>query len=175
MNVQEIMSTDVESCQLDEPLDRAAQVMWEHDCGVVPIIDDDSRVVGMLTDRDICMAAYTQGRRLSRISVSSACAHAVHSCKMTDSPQTAENIMRMAQVRRIPVVDDEGKLRGILSIADLALHLHRPGRKTDGLSYQSVAQTLAAISQPPVHSPPGVASTPGDQQPALTRAVVAIA
>ena len=175
MNVQELMSTDVKSCHMNDPLDRAAQIMWEHDCGAVPVLDDDSRVVGMLTDRDICMASYTQGRLLARIPVSSACAHAVHSCKMTDSLQTAENIMRMAQVRRIPVVDDEGKLRGMLSLGDLALHLHRPGRKTDGLSYQSVAQTLAAISKPPVQNQPGVASTPGDHQRAHTQSVAASA
>ena len=62
MKVHEIMSTDLATCQSEDTLNCAAQIMWERDCGVVPILDQGSRVIGMLTDRDICMAAYTQGR-----------------------------------------------------------------------------------------------------------------
>jgi len=166
MNVQEIMSIDVKSCHMNDHINRAAQIMWDQDCGAVPVIDDNSHVVGMLTDRDICMAAYTQDRQLSWIPVSSACAHVVHTCKLTDSLQTAEHLMQAAKIRRIPVVDDEGKLRGMVSLGDLAQHVHRPGRKGDGLSYQSVAQTLAAISEAPIQSRPGTASTARDQQQA---------
>lgn len=67
MKVQDIMTADVETCRLDDTLDRPAAIMWERDCGVVPVVDDESRIVGMLTDRDICMAAYTQGRPLPEI------------------------------------------------------------------------------------------------------------
>jgi CBS domain-containing protein len=147
MNVQEFMSTSVETVSPGDHLNLAAQIMWEHDCGALPVVDAESRVVGMLTDRDICMAAYTQGRALSQITVSSACAHVVQTCKLADSVQTAESLMAAAQVRRIPVVDGEGKLRGVVSLGDLAKHVHRAGRKPDGLSYESVANTLAAISQ----------------------------
>src|SRR5262245_6101900 len=64
MEVREIMSTDLETCRADDTLDRAARLMWEHDCGVVPVVDHEGTAVGMITDRDICMAAYTQGRPL---------------------------------------------------------------------------------------------------------------
>jgi CBS-domain-containing membrane protein len=149
MHVHELMSTDVETVRLDDNLNRATQIMWERDCGSVPVLDAESRVVGMLTDRDVCIAAYTQGLPLSQIPVSSACAHIVQSCKMSDSLQTAENIMGAAQIHRLPVVDDDGKLRGIVSLGDLAQHVHRPGRRPNGLSYESVARTLAAISLSP--------------------------
>jgi CBS domain-containing protein len=145
MNVQELMSTNVETVHLDDSLNRAAQIMWEHDCGAVPVIDGESRVVGMVTDRDVCIAAYTQGRPLSQIPVSSACAHVIQTCKTTDSLRTAEDTMGTAQIHRLPVVDDDGRLRGILSLGDLAQHVHRPGRRSNGLSYESVARTLAAI------------------------------
>lgn len=149
MKVQELMSTDVETCRPDDTLNRAAQIMWEHDCGVVPIVDAESRVVGMITDRDICMAAYTQGRPLSEIAVSSACSRRVLTCKLDDSLKAVESLMRNAKVRRLPVVDREGKLYGVISLGDLAQHAHRPHLKADGLSYESIAATLAAISLPP--------------------------
>ena len=148
MKVQELMSTDIATCSPNDMLNHAAQIMWEHDCGAVPVVDAESHVVGMLTDRDICMAAYTTGKPLWEISVSSACAHAVLSCKLNDSIKTAENVMRNAQVRRLPVVDEEGKLYGMLSLGDLAIHVHKPRLRANGLSYESIAMTLAAISEP---------------------------
>jgi CBS domain-containing protein len=146
-------------------LERAAQIMWEHDCGAVPVVDADSHVVGMITDRDVCMASYTQGRPLWQIPVSSACSHTVYSCLLTDSVQSAEKLMRTTQVRRLPVVDAEGKLWGLISLGDLALHVHRPGRRSDGLSYESIATTLAAISERPAErrSDSGVKPAPTAQ------------
>jgi CBS domain-containing protein len=149
MKVQELMSSDVVTCRPDDMLERAAQIMWEHDCGAVPVVDAESHVVGVITDRDVCMASYTQGRPLWQIPVSTACSHTVYSCTLSDSVQNAEKLMRTTQVRRLPVVDTEGKLWGVISLGDLAQHVHRPGRKADGLSYESVASTLAAVSQPP--------------------------
>jgi Mg/Co/Ni transporter MgtE len=68
-NVRDLMTTAVRSCTTGDNLQRAAQIMWESDCGVVPVVDRDGRLVGMITDRDICMAAYTQGKPLSHIGV----------------------------------------------------------------------------------------------------------
>lgn len=149
MKVQDVMSYDVVACRAEESVNRAVQIMWEHDCGAVPVVDSEDRVVGMLTDRDVCVAAYTRGKPLWDIPVSIACSRALYSCQPDDTLQSAENVMRIAQVRRLPVVDGEGKLKGVLSLGDLATHVHRAGRGADGLSYQSVALTLAAISQPP--------------------------
>jgi CBS domain-containing protein len=171
MKVEEIMSTRVETCRVSDTVERAAQIMWEADCGVVPVIDADSHVVGVITDRDVCMAAYTQGKPLWQIPVSSVCSHKIYACKLNDSLQTAENIMRVAQVRRVPVVDDEGKLWGLVSLGDLAQHVHRGGGSPDGLSYASVALTLAAISQPAAELPNGKESTgPLEREPVASLA-----
>jgi CBS domain-containing protein len=153
MKVEEIMSTHVETVRMNDGLERAAQLMWEADCGVLPVIDDDSRVVGLITDRDVCMAAYTQGKPLWQMQVSSACSRKVYACRLNDSLQIVENLMRVAQVRRLPVVDEGGQLWGIVSLGDLAQHVHRGGGAPDGLSYASVALTLAAISQPSSERP----------------------
>jgi CBS domain-containing protein len=153
MNVREIMTSTVETCRWDDDLARAAQIMWEHDCGCVPVVDHEQKVVGVLTDRDICMAAYTQGRKLSEIPVSTAAAHKVLSCTPDDAIETAEAIMRNGQVRRLPVLDGGGRLAGMLSLGDVARHVSATG-KGNGLSTDSIAFTLAAISQ----APPGPAA-----------------
>src|SRR5262245_52107889 len=115
MKVEQLMSRTVKRCLATETLNRAAQLMWESDCGCVPVVDDDGRAVGMITDRDVCMAAYTQGAPLASIGVASAMAHDLRSCRGSDTIVEAESIMRAAQVRRLPVVDAEGRVVGLLS------------------------------------------------------------
>jgi CBS domain-containing protein len=149
MNASELMTTDVKSCGVNDNLQRAAQIMWESDCGAVPVVDGDGRVVGIITDRDICMSAYTQGLPLWQIPVSSAMAKHVHGAREDDPIEAVEQLMRRTQVRRVPVLDREARLKGILSLNDLARHAHRSaGRKSNGLSGDSISQTLAAICQP---------------------------
>jgi len=162
MNASEMMTAAVKSCGTNDNLQRAAQLMWENDCGVVPVVDGDGRVAGMITDRDICMAAYTQGRPLWQIPVSNAMAKQVHSVHENDSLEAVEGLMRQARVRRVPVLDGDGRLKGILSMNDLARHSHRSGQKSNGLSGDSVVKTLAAICVPRTRAsttePPGTDS-----------------
>jgi CBS domain-containing protein len=149
MNVSELMTTSVKSCGSHDDLQRAAQIMWDNDCGVLPVLDADNRVVGMITDRDICMAAYTQGRPLWQIPVSSAMAHQVHDVRESDPVEVVETLMRRVRVRRVPVLDGHGRVKGILSMNDLARHAHRSaGRKSNGLSGDSIVHTLSVIGEP---------------------------
>jgi CBS domain-containing protein len=149
MNVSDLMTSDVKSCAVNDDLRRAAQIMWENDCGAVPVVDGDGRVVGVITDRDICMAAYTQGQPLSQIPVSNAMATHVHGIHENDSLDAVEALMRRVRVRRVPVLDGDGHLKGILSMNDLTRHAHHSaGRKADGLSAGSIVQTMAAICEP---------------------------
>jgi CBS-domain-containing membrane protein len=67
MNIEQLMTRDVESCHPDDSLDRAAQLMWDNDCGCVPVVDEKQRVHGIITDRDICMSAYTSGQSLKSL------------------------------------------------------------------------------------------------------------
>jgi CBS domain-containing protein len=150
-NVRDLMTTAVRSCTTGDNLQRAAQIMWESDCGVVPVVDRDGRLVGMITDRDICMAAYTQGKPLSHIGVFYAMAKEVHGVHDTDRIEAAEDLMRRVRVRRVPVLDRDGRLKGILSMNDLARHVHCSpvGRWASGLSTDRIAWTLAAICERP--------------------------
>ena len=72
MKIQNLMTRDVRTCRREDVLVEAARIMWENDCGSVPVVDAQRHVVGMITDRDICMAAYTRGQRLADMTVESA-------------------------------------------------------------------------------------------------------
>ena len=147
MKVEQVMNRDVKTCRSNDTLNRAAQLMWENDCGCVPIVDDDGRAVGMVTDRDVCMAAYTQDGLLSRLHVGSAMAREVRSCRPTDTVAEAESMMRAAQVRRLPVVDAENHVIGLLSLNDIAREVARE-RGASGkpaVGCEEVAETLGAI------------------------------
>jgi CBS-domain-containing membrane protein len=125
MEVGRMMVHDVKTCRAHDSLNVAAQIMWEHACGCVPVVDEQRRPVGFLTDRDICMAAYTQGAPLQTLSAATAMALNVISCRADDEVADAARIMREAGVRRLPVVDKDGRLVGLLSIDDLACESQR--------------------------------------------------
>jgi CBS domain-containing protein len=146
MNVEGLMTTNLETCTDDHRLDCAARIMWERDCGVVPVVDGDGKIAGMLTDRDICIAGYTQNRVLSEIPIASVIgSKAVVTVHPTDSVEMAEGLMRQHQLRRLAVVDSGGRLVGVLSLNDLA---RGAGRHPRDVSTEGIARTLAAISEP---------------------------
>lgn len=150
MKVKDLMSKNVGCCYLEDSLNRAAQIMWERDCGVVPVMDRESRVVGLLTDRDVCMAAFTQGRPLKEIPTSIAMSKEVWSCRPEDDLGTAAAMMRTHQIHRLPVTDERGKALGILSLGDVAREAAKQekakGRKE--IHYSDVGSTVGAISEP---------------------------
>jgi CBS domain-containing protein len=125
MEVQRMMRHSVRTCHLNDSLNDAAQIMWEDVCGSVPVVDDQLKPVGLLTDRDICMAAYTQGAPLYALRVESAMARRVVSCRPTDDIDDAARVMAQNRVRRLPVVGDDGKLIGLLTLGDLACESQR--------------------------------------------------
>ena len=150
MNVDQAMTRDVKACGPNDSLSRAAQVMWESDCGCIPVVDGEGRAVAMLTDRDICMAAYTRGQPLSDMTVASAASGRLISVQPEDTLATAEQRMREHKVRRLPVVGSDGKLVGLLSINDLVRHA-RMGHRSMDASADSIVKTLLAICQPVAH------------------------
>lgn len=146
MNVDQLMTRNVKTCAMNDTLEVAARIMWENDCGVVPIVDQDGRAVGMITDRDICMAGFTQGQQYWQIPVSVAASKTLFAIRPTDSLRNAKDIMQARQVRRLAVTDDSGKVLGVLSLNDIA---RNAGRRADDLGLDEVAKTLSAISQRP--------------------------
>jgi len=152
MHVSELMSKPVVTCRTGDNLDVAARLMWEYDCGVVPVIDAEGRLTGMVTDRDISMAAYTQGKALWAIPVSTAMAKNVLAVHPEESVEGVERLMREGQIRRVPVIDNRARPVGLVSINDLARLTARA--KKSGVDRELV-QTLAAVCKPRagVHEP----------------------
>ena len=153
MRVEQVMTRNVQTCQPEDHCDHAAAIMWDHDCGVLPVVagDGSGRVVGMLTDRDVCMAAYTQGLTLREIPVASAMSQSLCSCRASDAVGVALRVMETNQVRRLPVVDADDCLVGVLSLADLGREAAREhGIAQPQVTDEAIGGALEAIAAPRV-------------------------
>ena len=149
MVISELMSRHVATCRAEDRLDVPARLMWDLDLGCILVVDEQDHVVGILTDRDICMATYTQGKAPQHILVREAMAHEVYSCLPDDNLAEVEEIMRRRRVRRVPVVDLDGRLVGLISLNDLARESARQQTRVQkDLTPLDVSATLAAICQP---------------------------
>jgi CBS domain-containing protein len=149
MKIRDVMTRNVHACSADEPLSHAAAIMWQFDCGCVPVVDAEHRVIGLVTDRDLAMAAYFENRRLEEIPVATAMSREVVSCSPLDTPETAELTMQQRRIRRLPVIDDQGILVGIVSLADIAYQMaHAQTFGGDGMSWICIGRTLATICEP---------------------------
>jgi len=116
--------------------------MWDHDCGCAPVVDTHGKLVGIVTDRDICMAAYTQGMPLADIRVERVMSARVISCGRGDELETAHQLMRTHEIHRIPVVDTRGRPIGILSLSDVINHWHGDRAAEQAVE---IAATFSAI------------------------------
>ena len=147
MKVQDIITSDVQCCGPDTNLAAAAKMMWDSDCGALPVLNVEGHVMGMITDRDICMAAATKNKPASDITVWETVSGKVYSCRLSDDVHTALDIMKREKVRRLPVVDEDGVLQGIVAMNDFVLlAADAKGAKAPAVSYEDVVRTLKAIS-----------------------------
>jgi CBS-domain-containing membrane protein len=150
MKIEDLMTRDVGTCRPADTLSAAAQLMWDRDCGCVPVVSDDGskQVVGMLTDRDICMATHFRGTSPGNARVGDAMSKTVRSIGPSEAPADAEAVMRDARVRRLPVVDEKQRLVGLISLADLARAAGRQhGSKKPQVRKDEIGETLEAICE----------------------------
>jgi CBS domain-containing protein len=138
MQVREVMTTRVEVAPPDATLQQVAQKMKSMDVGPIPICDGE-KLVGMLTDRDITLRATAEGRDPSQTRARDIMSGEVLYCFEDDDVAQAADIMRRAQIRRLPVVNRDKKLVGIVALGDLAIH---------GQSQDEAEEALEGISQP---------------------------
>jgi CBS domain-containing protein len=140
MKVEDIMTKDVSSCNPGTNAAVVAEIMWAKGCGAVPVVEDGGRVVGIVTDRDLFIALGTQNRKAADLSLGEIMHRDPSLCAPSDDVRAALKTMAQAHVHRLPVVDREGALRGILSIDDIV-----PRAETEGLG-NDVLRALKAIS-----------------------------
>jgi CBS domain-containing protein len=147
MNASQIMTKDLATCLVGDSLNAAAQLMWERRCGFVPVLERaGGALAGVLTDRDVAMAAYTQGRRLDDVTVDTAMSRPAVTCAPTTTVEDIEDLMMAHAVRRLVVVDEDGRPQGVVSLDDVA----RCGSAWDGdgdVDLERVALTLGEISR----------------------------
>ena len=146
MRARDLMTSPAITCHANDALLVAAARMWDADIGALAVVNDEGQVTGMITDRDICMAAYMQGRTLDALLVNSAMGrHAVVARAETNLDEILE-LMAKHKIRRIPIVDDAGKPIGIVSMNDLAIASVQPDTAMKH-GPSKLAHTLAAICQ----------------------------
>ncbi len=150
MKVREVMRSEPRVSFKVETLAAAGRTMVEVGCGVLPVVDEERRVVGVITDRDICCHLTSQDLRPSKVTVGKAMSEMVFSCSDEDEISTALTIMRGYKVRRLPVVDGNSKLLGMLSLDDVALKARAfDAEGSTAPYYGEVARTLKAIAEHP--------------------------
>jgi CBS domain-containing protein len=148
MKVKELMTKDVKSCTEDTDLATVVKMMWDADCGIVPVVDDQGRVTGVITDRDICVAAATRSLDPASIAVRHAMSMHVATCSEDADPRSALEVLKERRIRRLPVVNRQNRLVGILSVNDLVARADsRPS--SGGVSVDEVLNTLRAICAHP--------------------------
>ncbi len=150
MEVRQLMTDNPDCCTVDQTASEAARIMWERDCGVVPVLEN-GRVCGIVTDRDICMAAYFHGEPLARISLADIMSRDICAVCPDDDVTEAEHMMQERQIRRLPVVE-KGMLVGMLSLGDVAQTVGRQNGQKRGNGAcetdQELLATVAAVSTP---------------------------
>ncbi len=151
MKVKEIMTVDPKACTTTTNLAEAASFMWDYDCGILPVVGDGGRVVGLITDRDICIGGATKNGNLSNIAVEEIMTGKVYSCAPQDDVRKALKTMQERKVRRLPVVAPDGTLEGLLSINDITLNANETtDKKVPEISFRDLVETYKAVCARPV-------------------------
>jgi len=147
MRVVDIMMGTPYFCRPETNLGSATELMWTGNCGFLPVVGSEGKVVGVVTDRDICIALGTRGRPSGEVTVADVMSKKVYSCAPDDDVRVALSAMRDGRVRRLPVITREGDLVGVTSMDDVLLRAEGSGAAQAGaISSEEVVNALRAIN-----------------------------
>ncbi len=144
MTISDVMTKNPAFCSVSSSAQTAAMVMQQKDTGTLPVTEDafSRKLVGVVTDRDLCLTVLVKGRDPAHVWVQECMTAEPVTCHLEDEVGKALRLMREHQVRRIPVVDDAGTLRGMVSLCDLV--------RERVITPAELFDTLEKISQPTV-------------------------
>jgi CBS domain-containing protein len=148
MKVKDAMAKTPAFCSPETNLGAGVEIMWNRNCGILPIVDSQRRVVGVITDRDIAIAVGTRNRLPGEITVAEAATRKVQSCKPEDDIHIALDTMAENKVRRLVVVNEKNQLEGILSMDDVVLYAETKTTGKADLSSDDVLRTLKTLYGP---------------------------
>lgn len=137
--LRSVMTRDPQCVTEQDSLQEVARLMLDCDCGALPVVGEGERLIGMITDRDIVVRVLAKGRDCSQATVRDAMTSETQSVRENDSLESVFQVMRDNKVRRVPVVDESGRVIGIVAQADLALDTSRD---------REVGKTVEKISEP---------------------------
>jgi CBS domain-containing protein len=143
MKVNEVMTSDADFCFADDNLTKAAFIMWSRDCGIVPVVDAKNRPIGVITDRDICIAVASRNRTTSDIRACEMNFAPLKVCSPDDDVKDVLRRMRKYKIKRLCVTNNEHVLVGMISLTDIVL---KAGEKKS--IRKLVLSTISAIAKP---------------------------
>jgi CBS domain-containing protein len=138
--IRDVMTKDPECVKDQDSVRDAALIMQRSDTGIVPVVDGDKRIIGLITDRDIVVRLVAEGKDSAKATVNEAMSRNVHSVREDTPVAEVLDLMRRSQIRRVPVVDAKNAIIGIVSVGDIAVETDRD---------RSVGATLKEISEAP--------------------------
>jgi len=137
-DITSVMTANPSCCRLDTPLSDVAQMMVDSDCGMIPVVDDGNKPIGAVTDRDIATRIVAAGLDAGLCSAGDAMTSPIKTVNLATTLYDATCVMEMEKIRRLIVVDDQGRLAGVAALADLAL----AGKS------EATAQVVKQVSEP---------------------------
>jgi CBS domain-containing protein len=143
MKVKDFMKTEVGFCSAEDSLRKAAEIMLRQDCGVVPVVNEEGKVVGMLSDRDMCLAIVARNRKASDVKTKDLIKGEPVVCAANNKIEAALRKMRKNQIKQLAVVGESGELVGVLSDNDILL-----GVRKDKNLKKKIYATLKSIAKP---------------------------
>lgn len=147
MKVVDIMMGTPYHCRPETNLGSATELMWTGNCGFLPVVGNEGKVIGIITDRDICVALGTRGKPSGDVTVAEVMSLKVYSCAPEEDIHVALRAMREGHVRRLPVITKEGALVGVISMDDVLLRAGSPSLgKVPELSSEDIVKTFRAIN-----------------------------
>ena len=147
MKIEDIMTSEVQCCSINTSLDEIASKMWQANCGAIPVVDEESRPVGMITDRDIAMSCTLNHKAPWELAASTVVGNReIYICSKDDDVGIALSIMKDRKVRRIPITDNDGFLAGMLSIDDIVACSNKGKLLAKEIPYDVAMNTLKAVA-----------------------------
>lgn len=146
MKIKDIMSTNVEIVAPDTPLDEVAKKMQSSDCGSV-LVGDNDRLVGMITDRDLALRCVAESHHPAETTAQQVMTQQILYCRDTDSMEDVVLNMTKNKVRRLPVLDKDKKMVGIVSLGDIAVHSTDEHHRICGKALGTICAARSALTQ----------------------------
>lgn len=138
-HIRDVMTPDPECVSEKDSIRDVARIMKDADTGVVPVVDG-KKIIGLITDRDIIVRGLAEGKNLENVRVNELMTKSIRSVREDSSVDEALELMGSAEIRRVPVVNQNDELVGIVSLGDIATQANRDGK---------VGQTVENISEAP--------------------------